>query len=92
MMKCLKIILQIDITEGLLQNFVQKNAKKFNIEGTAQAIDKKTAKIIACGTNENMESFVDSLYKGYKDQKPSVVEVEPFLRDKDYRGVFRVIE
>jgi acylphosphatase len=92
MNKCLKITLQIEVKDGMLQNFIQKNAKKYNIEGTVQAIDKHTVKIIICGSGEEMDEFVDSLYKGYKDIKPSVIEVEPFLKDKDYRGVFRLIE
>ena len=92
MNKCLKIILKMEVKEGLLQDFIQKNAKKYNIEGTAQAIDKETIKIISCGLNENIDDFVDSLYKGYKNQTPTIVEVEPFLKDRDYRGVFRLIE
>ena len=92
MNKCLKIILKIEAKEGVLQDFIQKNAKKSKIEGIAQAIDKETVKIIAFGSNENIDEFIDSLYAGYKNIKPTVIEVEPFLRDKDYRGVFRVIE
>ena len=26
-----------------------------------------------------------------KGARPSIIEVEPFLKNKDYRGVFRVI-
>jgi acylphosphatase len=92
MNKCLRITLQIKIEEGTLQNYIQKNAKKFNIEGIAQAVDKETIKIIACGESENIDKFVDSIYAGYKDAKPTIIEVEPFLKDKDYRGVFRLIE
>ena len=58
----------------------------------AQAIDAHTIKIIACGSNKDLEEFMDSLYIGYKNIKPSGMESEPFLRDKDYRGVFRIIE
>lgn len=91
MNKCLRISLQIKVEEGLLDH-MQKNAKKFKVEGTAQSVDKQTVKIIACGESENVDKFIDSLYAGYKELKPVVIEVEPFLKDKDYRGVFRLIE
>lgn len=92
MNKCLRITLQIKVEETLLQNYIQKNAKKFDIEGTAQAIDKQNIKIIACGESENIDKFMDTIYAGYKGITPVVIEVEPFLKDKDYRGVFRLIE
>jgi acylphosphatase len=92
MNKCLKIVLEIKIEEGLLQDFIQKNAKKFNIEGIVQAIDQNTIRIIACGSNDNVDKFMDLIYAGYKKQIPTIIEVEPFLKDKDYRGVFRLIE
>jgi len=92
MNRCLKINMIIEIKEGLLENLIRKNAQKFKIEGYAQAMDKKTVKIVACGKSDDIDSFLDALYKGHKNTKPSSLEVDPFLRDKDYRGVFRVIE
>jgi acylphosphatase len=92
MNKCLRITMHIKIREGMLQDYIQKNAKKFNIEGTAQAVDKEVIKIIACGKSDNIDNFIDSLYEGYKDVRPTIIDVEPFLKDKDYRGVFRLIE
>ena len=92
MNKCLRITLLIKMQDGILEDFIQKNAKKFSIEGTVQAVDKQTIKIVACGANDNIDKFVDAIYKGYKDEKPTVIEVEPFLKDKEYRGVFRLIE
>lgn len=91
MNKCLKINLIIQDAQGLLESFVQKNAKKYNIEGTA-FLSENIIKIIACGDSDKLDEFVDSLYKGYKDVKPSLIEVEPFLKDKEYRGIFRIIE
>lgn len=92
MNKCLKITLILKSTEGILQNFVQKNAQKFNIEGTVQSADNETIKIIACSKVDNLDKFIDSLYQGYKNNVPQIIEIEPFLKDKDYRGVFRIIE
>lgn len=91
MNKCLKINLVIKNGQGLLESFIQKNAKKCKVEGVA-FIAENQIKITACGTAENLDEFVDSLYKGHQDVKPSLIEVEPFLKDKDYRGIFRIIE
>lgn len=81
----------IQDAQGLLESFVQKNAKKYKIEGTA-VLSEDMIKIIACGNSDQLDEFVDSLYKGHGDIQPSLVEVEPFLKDKDYRGIFRIIE
>lgn len=91
MNKCLKINLVIQDAQNLLESFVQKNAKKHNIEGTALLVENMI-KIIACGNSDKLDDFVDSLYKGYNNLRPSLVKVEPFLKDKDYRGIFRIIE
>ena len=94
MNKCLRITLQGKFPEGFLRGFVQKHAKKLNLEGTAQRVngDGETARIIACGQKDAVDSFLDFLYKGLAAIDLNVIEVEPFLNEKDYRGVFRVIE
>lgn len=79
--------------EALLRNFIQKHATALSIEGTVHIEDEEKVLIIACGVGDAVDLFLDELYKGYKNNKPSVAEVEPFLKgDKDYRGVFRIIE
>ena len=94
MYKCLRITFQGALPEGFLRDYVQKHAKKLSLEGTAQRIsgDDKTVKIIACGAKDSVEGFLDVLYKGLAAVELETMEVEPFLREKDYRGVFRVIE
>ncbi len=85
-------MIKLEIIGELSDDVIHTNAHRLNIEGPAKLIDAETVRIIACGLNENIDDFVDSLYKGYKNAKPSIIEVEPFLRDRDYRGVFRLIE
>lgn len=93
MNKCLKITFMADFPEGFLQSFIQKNAKKFEIEGIVQVVGPgKKVRIIACGVKDSVDQFLDVLHKGSSACSLEDIEVEPFLNDKDYRGVFRVIE
>ncbi|HZW61443.1 MAG TPA: acylphosphatase [Candidatus Babeliales bacterium] len=92
MNKCLKITFSGDFPEDFFQNFIQKNAKKLKVEGTVQFIEHNLVKIIACGTKEAVDAFLDVLHKGSGEIFLEDIEIEPFLKEKDYRGVFRVIE
>lgn len=91
MNKCLRITVFGTCTDDLLTSFIQKIAHTFELEGTASAIDDTQALIIVCGDKDNVDKFLDALHKGTTLWKPEDVEVEPFLKDKDYRGVFRII-
>lgn len=94
MKKCLRIILTAQFPEELLISFIQKGAKKLSLEGTAQIIDRtaKTVRITACGSADALDDFIDLLYKGTKGFDLEDIEIEPFLKDKDYRAVFRILE
>ena len=90
MNKCLKITLGEDVPEAFLRTFVQKHARSLELEGTAQVVEGEGV-IIVCGRKEEIDTLLDVLHKGTSSYRPEFIEVEPFLRDKDYRGVFRVI-
>lgn len=93
MNKCLKITFSSSIPEGFLQDFVQTNAKKLNLEGMVQIVSTENKiKLIVCGDKDAVDQFVDLLHKGSGKTIPDDIQIEPFLKDKDYRGVFRVIE
>ncbi len=93
MNKCLKITFEADMPEGYLQDFFQKHAKKLKLEGIAQITSgKEQVKIVVCGDKDLVDEFVDFVHKAGADMKIENLEIEPFIKDKDYRGVFRVIE
>lgn len=94
MNKCLRITVKARFPKDFLQTYVQKNANKLAIEGTAQYedTDQHTAKIIICGPIEVLDQFIDLMHNGPKNFVYEDIEIEPFLKDKDYRSVFRVIE
>lgn len=93
MNKCIKINFVADYPAGFLQKFVQKHARDLGLEGLAQVVAaEKIAVILVCGPKEDVDCFVDLLHKGTKDVQLKDILVEPFLKVKDYRGVFRVLE
>ena len=92
MTKCLSIVLRASTKEGFLKNFIQKNARDLDIEGIVQQKIDGEVNMVICGLREQVDLFLDILHKGSSDCKIHAIEVKPFLKDKDYRGVFRVIE
>lgn len=92
MYKCLKITFSADLPKGFLQRVIQQNARKLDVEGVAQLLMDNFVKIIVCGSMGQVDTFLDLLYKEVNAVDLNEFQVEPFLKDKDYRGVFRVLE
>ncbi|MCL4361330.1 hypothetical protein M1446_03175 [Candidatus Dependentiae bacterium] len=91
MNKCLKITCQIPAKPSGVMSSIQKVAKKYEVEGLVQLVEGEM-KMVACGKKENVDLFVDELHAICIQDPDQFLEVEPFLKDKDYRGVFRIIE
>lgn len=92
MKKCLKIVFNLHLPEGFLRDFVQKNARDLAVEGTVQVVDPNVVTIVACGEKNNVDLFLDIIHQGIALHVPENVMVEPFLKEKDYRGIFRILE
>lgn len=92
MNKCLKITFSMKPKDGLLHTVIQQHARTYDLEGTVQAVSPDKAKIIICGEKEQVDLFVDALHKESTKEPIADIEIEPHVKDKDYRGVFRVIE
>lgn len=80
------------LKQGFLHDFVQDHARKLELEGTAQSQQPDIVKIIVVGTTEAIDSLLDVLHKESGKYAITHIEIEPFLKDRDYRGIFRVIE
>ena len=91
MYKCLKITFTGTFPKGFLQN-VLKCARDFVIEGHAQLIMENAVRIIVCGSLEHVDAFLDKLYDDLNQIELDELQVEPFAKDRDFRGVFRVLE
>ncbi len=88
MKQCLRITFTIDKGANFLDDFIYKNAKKLRLEGIAQMLEPKKAQVIVHGPEDGVDEFVELLYK----VEPKDIEIEPLLKECDYRGVFRVIQ
>jgi len=75
-----------------LHSFVRRYARQFSLEGVVQPLTDNKVRIIVCGPRDKVEDFIDTLYSGITQKKLDDLRVEPFMKDRDYRGVFRVIE
>ena len=92
MKKCLKITLIAKSIDGEFKESIQGAARKLDVEGTVQFVEPNEMIIIACGSKESIDAFLDTLHQGFGAHMPEDVQVEPFLREKDYRGIFRILE
>ncbi len=94
MNKCLRIVLTAHLPDDFLYTFIQKHARSLGLEGLAQMIDSKSdlIRITVCGPSHELDQFIDLMHKGTQKFDVHDIEIEPFLKDKDYRSVFRVIE
>lgn len=92
MHKCVRIIISIPKTKGFLHTVVQQYARQFGIEGVAQVQVPHTIKIVVAGTKEAIDNFIDILHRESLAHDISTIEVEPFVKDRDFRGIFRIIE
>lgn len=92
MKKCVKITFHASLKKDFLHTFVQKHARSFGLEGVAQSQSPDVIKIIVYGEMDDIDNLVDILHKESSQHEIRNIEIEPFLKDRDYRGIFRVIE
>lgn len=74
---------------------MHEKAKDLNLEGTVQTMQQGEhidIRIVVCGTKEAIDAFVDYLHVETADSVVVPAEIEPFIKDRDFRGVFRIIE
>ncbi len=92
MRQCLRISFTMDIPKNFLNTFIQKHARLLQLEGTVQLESANIVKIIICGKKDKLDQFVDFFHKRMAKEVIENMELEPFISEKDFRGVFRVIE
>jgi acylphosphatase len=93
MYKCLRISFDATAHNASVMQTIQQIAKRHDLEGFVQSVvSEKKIMIIACGNSEALDSFLDTLYHDLNKEPIGYIHVEPFLNDKDYRGVFRILE
>jgi len=91
MKQCLKITVSGNVQNVGYRKFIQEYAQKLKVEGTAQNSENGSVIIYASGPTDMLDEFIDMLYKGPSKADIENVAAEPFMTEKDFRGVFRII-
>lgn len=93
MNQCLRITFEVPSERRqAVRSLIQEEAKKFFLEGTIRVMPNSNLKVVACGNKNKMDMFLDAVLKEIAKLRCDGLEIEPFLKDRDYRGVFRIIE
>jgi acylphosphatase len=91
MSRCIKMTFALKRSDEKLFESIQKQARSCNLEGCIMASSPESVKLIACGTSSDLDNFLDHVDEIIAQQNGEHVEIDPFLKDKDYRGVFRIM-
>lgn len=91
MNRCLKMTVKMAKWDSDWSTEVQKKAKKLEIEGLMQISDDAQITIMACGKDAQLDDFIDYLYDFLLSVNAQIEELEPFIKERDFRGIFRVI-
>jgi acylphosphatase len=91
MRRCLKIRVTGKVQGVAYRAFAQKSAHDLGLEGTIQNEENGNITIYTCGPSEKLDKFIDALYQGTPAAQITDVLTEPFVNEKNFRGVFRII-
>lgn len=91
MKKCVRIICTVRPKKRFL-DLVSQEARMLQLEGVAHVQPPNTLKIVILGSKDEIDDFIDFLHKESLEHDIESIEVEPFIKDRDYRGIFRIIE
>lgn len=92
MKKCLKIHVVGRVQDHVFKTLVQKQAQELGLEGTLQNAEDQNVIVYVRGGMSELDLFIDNLYKDIIKNKIHDILTEPFTQERDFRGVFRIIE
>lgn len=92
MAKCLEISISFQGNRIPFQEKIAKKAKECQLEGILEIKSDSQLLVSVCGTVNEIDKFIDFLYEEQQDLSAVIIDIEPFIKEKDYRNVFRIIE
>lgn len=92
MKKCIKVQFSAKNPQEFLKHVMPTGIKNYKVEGFAQVVDSQKVQIFMCAEQQELDNFLDLIYENIDRYILENIEVEPFLKDRDFRGVFRVVE
>ncbi len=91
MKKCLRIAIAHKGASGFVQE-IHKKGSSLGVEGVIQLMPGDQMTVVVCGLKDQVDQFVDVVHTHAAQSGIHDLTIEPFVRTKDYRGVFRIIE
>ena len=91
MRKGVKIFITGKFNHKIFDEFVLKLASQLGIQGSLQVFDNNTLVVYAIGEMENIEFLIDDIYGEASGASIEELSVKPLDEDRDFRGIFRVI-
>lgn len=91
MNKCILVLVVGNLSEPL-QDFLKTEADKKRIEGTVQADEAGRIRMVICGAKDMIDQFIDKIYAQSSHYELGEIDIEPFFKHKDFRGVFRIVK
>ena len=91
MNRCIKLTFAVKRASDKLLQTLQSQAQENNLEGFGMASAPESVKIIVCGKGTDVDAFLDTVDELIVKHGGQDIAIDPFLKDKDYRGVFRII-
>lgn len=91
MSRCIKMTFNVSKATDKMLQVVQQQALALELEGLVVASTPENVKIVACGSSEKIDSFLDTIDEFIARSGGHNITIDPFLKDKDYRGVFRIM-
>lgn len=92
MNKCIRFVIEGTLPKDFLTSHILHQARHYQLEGIAQQLNENSVRVLACGTPDQLDNFLDELHRSLQDLSITPFDVIPFLKDRDFRGVFRIIE
>ena len=97
MRKCVKMVVTDYQDIEAFYKAIKKYANINAIEGVAEPVSEEELQIIVYGPKEDVDDFVCavedavSIFAATSNQGSGFM-VEPFIKEEDYRGIFRFIK
>lgn len=90
MKKCVRITFEVE--NGKILESIKKKARSLDVEGIAYRSASDEYETIVHGEKEQVEKFIDAVHAAIIEAGSEDFYVEPYLKEEDYRGVFRVLQ
>jgi len=91
MKKCVRITFAVSDGSRVLES-IKKKARSLELEGIAYHEQDDEFGIIVNGEKEIVEKFIDAVHAIIIEAGSEDFHVEPYSKQEDYRGVFRVLQ